>query len=183
MDNIFDFTTGALWKDENFDLTNARSTAGTAPGLDVVPGTSIEVASFTGVATTEQVSLVKELNHDYQEGTDIYFHVHWFPTTTASGNVKWNMDYWITTFTMPTVISGSLSIVAPVVANTAWVQKLSTFPALSLGALAKIGSQVAMRFYRNPTDGQDDYPDHAAVATIGWHYLTNSRGSSQISSK
>jgi hypothetical protein len=183
MDNIYDFQSGSLWKDENFDFTNARSTAGTVPSLVVVPGTTIEVTAFNGTATAEQVCIVKELNHDYQEGTDLFFHTHWFPTTTASGFVKWNIDYWITHSDFTTVISGTLSVKEYASPNTAWVQKFTSFPNFSLGALGKIGSQIAFRFYRDPTDSEDTYGAPAAVATIGWHYLTNSRGSSQLSSK
>jgi hypothetical protein len=169
--------TSILWKDENFDMTNARSTAGAAPDLVVYPGTFIELATFDGVNTAEGVSLTKEINHDYLEGTDIYFHVHWYPTTTASGNVQWNVDYFATNPGLPTVtISGylSVSVATPLIA---WRQVLSEFPAVSLGAISLIGTQISFRFYRNPSLPGDNYRDDAALATMGWHYQTDSRGS------
>lgn len=183
MDNLYDRQTGALWKDENFDFTNARSTSGSAPSLTVIPGTTIEIAAFNGAATMEQVCVVKELNHDYMANTPLAFHVHWYPTTTTSGNVKWFIDYWITSQAHPeTTISGSMSVISAA-SRTAWRLQTSVFPDIDLGAISGIGCQIHFRFYRNPSDGSDTYSDLAAVATMGYHYQTDYRGSAQRSSK
>ena len=183
--NIYDWQTKLLWKDENFDLTNARTTAGVLPDLMLIPGTNIEISIFDGVNTTEGISSVKELNHDYRQGTLIYPHVHWYPTVSGIGNVKWNFEYWARGghdySTM--VTSGMLSVVSSVVGKGAWEMIKSNFEGLNLGDLANIGTQIHFHFYRNPADDQDTYGSDAAVATLGWHYLTDMRGSDQISSK
>jgi hypothetical protein len=180
--NIFNRESGALWKDENFDLAS-MSGASSLPDPVTLPGTSIQALAFDGNNTLEQVFGCKEINHDYKEGTVISPHVHWYPSTTATTNVKWNMEYYARNANqINTVISGTLSVIATA-SGGAYTQRMSVFPDLNLGALAKIGTQVHFRFYRNPADTDDTYPSDAVTATFGWHYQTNSRGSSQIGAK
>jgi hypothetical protein len=178
--NIYEYTSGSLWKDENFDFSNARTTSGDAPDLVAMEGSSIEVAVFDGSNTTEEVSIVKELNHDYQHGTPLSFHVHWMPTTTGAGTVRWNVDYKIKHPTTSTTISGTISA-TDTASGVAWKLQTTDLPDIDLGVNALIGAQIHFRFYRNPA--LDTYPADAALSTMGYHYLTNSRGSSQRTSK
>jgi hypothetical protein len=181
--NVYDYITGALWKDENFDVASYRATGAAPPDVITIPGTSINTVSFDGGGTTEEIHVCKELNHDYQESTPISFHVHWYPTDTGAGNVKWQLQYWCANSAIPgTVVSGLMSTVQAAV-GTAWIAETISFPDLDLGTLAKIGTQIHFRFFRNPSDDQDTYNADAAVATMGYHYLTNSRGSSKMTSK
>lgn len=72
-----------------------RIQASTAPG---------QIPTFTQVGTTNNyewafqvgdVAFIKyHMTHDYAPGTDIHFHVHWFPSGTATQNVKWQVEYW-----------------------------------------------------------------------------------------
>lgn len=182
--NIYDWSSKLLWKDENFDLTSARTTAGSLPDLITIPGTNIEIAVFDGNNLLEQISCSKEINHDYAQGTLIYPHVHFYPTVSGTGNVKWFMDYWAKHSDNPsTTVSGVLTTVVSVSGIAAWDMIYGFFPALDLGALAKIGTQLHFRFYRNPADSQDTYGSDVAVGTFGWHYQTDSRGSDTISDK
>ena len=180
--NIYEYITGVLWKDENFDVASYRATGVAPPDVVTIPGTTIATVAFNGTTTAEDISACKELNHDYQEGGDIYFHVHWYPTSTAIGDVKWNIDYYITKWNKGTVASGTMSAIGTTT-GVSWMPIITSFGPLELGELAEIGSQIHFRFYRNPNDVQDTYGANAAVATIGYHYPTNSRGSSKISSK
>ena len=178
--NIFDWQSSALWKDENFDVASYRATGVTPPDVITIPGTSINTVSFDGGTTIEDVHVCKELNHDYKADTPIAFHVHWYPTTTASGNVKWQLQYYITSQRLTTVVSG-LSSITQASDGVAWKMQTANFPDIDLGSISSIGCQIHFRFFRNPTE--DTYPHEAAVATVGYHYQTDSRGSSQRSSK
>lgn len=180
--NMFNWQSKLLWKDENFDLTNARTTAGALPDLIVIPGTSIEISVFDGNNTTEGISCSKELNHEYRQGTEIYPHLHWYPTVSGIGNVKWNFEYWIRggDGNNTVVISGLISKIESVVGKAAWEFITSNFDPVNLGVLGTIGTQVHFRFYRNPADSQDTYGSDAAVSTLGWHFLTDMRGSDQM---
>lgn len=181
--NIYDFESGVLWKDDNFDIASYRDTGVAPPDVVTIPGTNIQTVAFDGNAITEDIEVCRELNHDYQEKTPLSFHVHWYPTTTASGNVKWQLEYWVTNQRMPeTVVSGTMSVVQAT-RNVAWRIHTAQFPDLNLAPLDYIGSQIHFRFFRNPGDAQDTYDADAAVATMGWHYKTNSRGSAKMISK
>ena len=182
MDNTFRYISGTLWKDENFDLSSLHATAGDAPDVIALNGTAIEVAAFDGNNTTEEVSMCKELNHDYREKTHIQFHVHWMPSTANAGDVTWRLDYYAVHNALPTtVVSGTLTVTQSA-GGVAWYSNLVNFSEINLAPLDIIGTQLHFRFYRIPT-GSDTYPDDAAVSTLGYHYQTNSRGSAQISSK
>lgn len=183
MDNTYNYETGLLWKDENFDVASYRGTAVEPPDVITIPGTAIDTVSFDGNATTEAIHVCKELNHDYKEGSVIAFHVHWYPTTTTSGNVKWNLEYFMANQAVQdTVISGTMSVVQAS-RRVAWRLHTANFPDLNLGVLDHIGTQIHFRFFRNPLDGSDNYGDDAAVATMGYHYQTDMRGSIQATSK
>ena len=131
---------------------------------------------FDGNATPEQLYGTHELQHDYQEGTNILFHVHWAPTTANAGDVKWQLEYsWQNTdgtFGAATTIS-----IVQAAGGTAWVHKLAAFAAIT-GTGFKIGSVVNFRLFRDPTDGSDTYVDDAGLLSIGIHYLSDTLGSS-----
>lgn len=180
--NIYDYQSGALWKDENFDVASYRATGAEPPDVITIPGTNILTVSFDGGNTTEDIDVCKELNHDYKEGTSIGFHIHWYPTTTGAGNVKWQLQYWMSSQGGAASITDTISVVQAA-GGVAWKLQTANFPLLDLGALGTIGAQIHFRFFRNPSDGDDTYTGEAAVATMGYHYLTDSRGSANMTSK
>jgi hypothetical protein len=47
---------------------------------------------FSGSATN-RVAGIAQMPHTWKEGTTIVPHVHWQKTTSASGNVLWQLDY------------------------------------------------------------------------------------------
>jgi len=175
--NIFDYHTALLWKDENFDIASLRTTAG-VPDLIALDGTAIQVPAFDGGTKVESIQGVKELNHDYKEGTPLRFHIHWMPTTADAGTVAWYLTYYIHSGGVK--ITGTLPLVATA-SGIAWKEQRNDFASLDLGALGKIGTQIHFLLYRDPTT--DTYASDGAVATFGYHYQTDYRGSIQIASK
>lgn len=171
-----------LWIDENFDLLNLKVPGvNSSPGNIIIPGTGIAVAAFDGATQIEEVNLTKELNHDYKEGTILKPHLHWYATETTIANVKWQLEYFVTLIGQSN-ITGTLSAVVPT-PGIAFQQIFTDFPILDLGFLKKISAQIHLRLFRDPTDAQDTYGFDAAVATFGYHYLTNSGGSRGVTVK
>lgn len=162
--------------DFNFDVGALRSGA-SQPDLIKFNATNIYVAGFDGANTLEQVDFVVELNHNWVEGSTIYPHIHWYPSTAAAGNVIWYLEYCAVNDGAATGGASSLTIDTGVIAagGVAWARKYSEFPAIALPGY-KIGTQLHLRFFRNPT-GLDTYGDDAAVATIGIHVLVDTLGS------
>jgi hypothetical protein len=183
MNNIYDYQSAALWKDENFDLANLTG-GGSLPDPATLPGTSIIALAFDGSNTAEQVFGCKELNHDYKEGTVIKPHVHWYPSTNvATGNVKWQLEYFAQNSEVSGVTASGIISAISTASGGAYTMRYAFFPDINFGPLAKIGTQVHFRFFRNPSDAQDTYGADAVTATFGWHYQTDMRGSIQVASK
>lgn len=170
---------GALaWKD--LDIGGVELGAGaSAPDLVAIAGGTILLRAFDGGVTTEQLFGCKELDHDYAEGTNLYPHVHWAPTTAAAGNVKWQLTCSIGVAGAAMGVGNTIEIVdtAP---GVAWQPKMATFPAIN-GAALHIGNQIAFRLFRDPN--ADTYGADAVLLTFGFHIQVNSLGSRNISSK
>lgn len=166
------------YKDINFDPTIVTNPS-SAPDIITWKGSSnFVVVAFDGGALTEQVQGVRELQHDYCEGTDLYPHIHWAPSTTGAGNVKWQCEYEVTRGgQVAPIVSGTLNVVTS--ANgTAWEPKIDSIGEKIDGTNLKIGDQIVLRLFRDPTDAQDTYGDDAVIAfTYGIHYAVDDRGS------
>ena len=168
------------WKDENFDALPRLGAA--APDLINLDATDIQVSAFDGAATLEESNGHRELQHDYEEGTDIVPHVHWMPVNANAGNVEWFFEYYIKSGAV-ILATGTLDAVqaAP---GVAWEEQRMDFSAID-GSSFTIGAQVSIRFYRDPNggSGNDTYGSDAAVTTFGYHYRVNTTGSRTIDAK
>jgi len=175
------FKGNPTWNDLNFEGT-ALSTGNSAPDLISLFGSGgIIGRGFDGGNTTEQLFGGSEILHDYKEGTDIHFHLHWMPTTTGLGNVKWQLEYtWQNidgTFSTPETLE-----LISAAGGTAWKHNKGEFEPIN-GTGMKIGSHILFRIFRIPTDEQDTYSADAALLSVGIHYQINSTGSSEIYKK
>ena len=169
-----------VWIDFNFGV-NALTRGSAAPNLINLSATNIETLGFNGVNTLEQVSIVVEMNHNWKEGTIIKPHVHWYPVNGNAGNVKWNMEYaWVE---MDSVVPASTTIsVIQAAGGVAWQERFASLPDID-GSGFTIGSQLHIRLYRDPVDGDDTYGSDAALATFGLHVQVDTLGSRQVATK
>ena len=170
---------GRMWLDFNFGVNSLTRGAG-APDLINVAGTDIETLGFDGINTTEEVSIVLEMNHNWAEETLIKPHVHWYPTTTDQGNVNWQLEYVFVA--MGAVVGASTTInIIQAAAGVAWTHQLAAFADIDATGLL-IGTQLHVRLFRDPTDS-DTYAADAALATFGLHVLIDSLGSREVFAK
>ena len=116
-----------------------------------------------------------QFSHSYEEGTDIEFHIHWTPTTTNTGSVKWELEYtWQSvngTFSSPTV----LTIIDPA-DGTAYKHQIAAFSTIS-GVGQGLSSIMLVRVRR--LGSEDDYTGSAALLYADIHYKKNSLGSDE----
>jgi hypothetical protein len=164
-----------LWNDINMPA-NALTLGAAAPdSIGILGAGGIKGLGFDGNATAESLHGSAEILHGYLEGSDIYFHVHWMPTTANAGDVKWQLEYsWQTvdgTFANPTIIS-----IVDAAGGAAWKHQLAPFAAID-GSGMGVNSAVVFRLFRDPTDGDDDYADDAALIQVGIHYQIDVYGS------
>lgn len=170
---------GVVWDDIVFPAVSLGK--GTDPPDMVEIGSSgIYAPGFDGTATEESLYSSPEMLHDYAEGTDISPHIHWCPSTNATGDVKWQLTYsWVNGASQ---ISGTtISKVASVTGGTG-THIFTTFPDIT-GSGKTIGSLIAMRIFRQPGTASDTYGDDAILLDFGVHYKVNSLGSRTTQTK
>jgi len=176
-------TTG-VYKDTNMAGAVLSGPVGLRPGvvnfLDSA-GADTAIATY-GVAVGEVVSGSFELQHDYMEGTDLVFHVHWQGITLPGGgtdNVKWQLTY---------TIARDGAVVAPVTiivkesaVTTQYAMNRSDFAAIT-GTSLLIGDQFLFTLARIAASA-DGYAGEALLATVGIHYQADTLGSRQVTTK
>lgn len=134
-----------------------------------------------GFDTGEQVAGSLEIPHDYKEGTDLVFHVHWqgIAAPTGTDNVQWQLTYTVTrggsTLDPVTVITIESGI------STQYSFVRSDFAAID-GANFEIGNQFLFSLERIAASA-DEYSGDALIATVGFHYEIDTLGSRQITTK
>ncbi len=168
------------WNDLNFEGNQLAAGASAPDMVDLLGSGGLRGRAFDGSATSEQLYGGTELLHGYKEGTAIYPHVHWMPTTADVGNVTWFFEYsWANhdaVYSEPVVLSVTS------LADGAWNHTRADFPAIN-GEGYTIGSHIVFRLYRDPTAATDTYEHDAALLSVGIHYATDGVGSAEISTK
>jgi hypothetical protein len=147
--------------------------------------TAIKAYHFAGTGAYEEVFGSFEMQHDYQEGTDITFHVHWEPDSAGNGTtdyVLWFLEY--TWKKLGDTDTGAVPLynTATLVATNAWTNQISIFAPLS-GVGKTINSQLVFRLHRNSTDPSDTFTGAAVLTQVGLHYKTDTLGSRQQGAK
>ena len=141
--------------------------------ITILPSGGIKALGFDGASTLEEVHSSGEILHGYIADTDLDIHIHWMPTDTNTGTVKWQLEYcWINaggTYSAPTILSSTIEA-----GGTAWKAWHSHFPAID-GTGKVQGSEIVFRFFRDPSE--DTYASDAALVQIGIHYQVDLLGS------
>lgn len=171
------------WDDLRFPVT-AVNPPGQAsdPDVDTTHGTLLFAA--TG---TETIFVTAQLPHTWYAGTDLIPHVHWMKTTSATGNVVWELAYkWapigetrdasFTTTTVSSTVAGTPDN------DTAGEHLISSFGNLS-GTGKDISDHLIFRVSRLGGDAGDTYGSDAELMEFDVHYQKNSLGSKEQFSK
>ena len=149
-------------------------------------GTGITTLAF---AIGEKVSGSFEMQHDYKEGSNLVFHVHWQGIAAPSGtdNVQWRISYTLmrenTTLDAVTTIDTTDTAI-----DTQYKSFRSNFAAIdgatkgNNGSAINIEDQFLFTLERVAATG-DAYVGDALVATVGIHYEHDTVGSRTISTK
>jgi len=158
--------------------------AASAPGVDTFRSTggtdtTIETYAF---AEDERVHGGFELQHDYKEGTDLIFHVHWqgIAAPTGTDNVQWRLNYIVSrdgvTLAAATVFDSPDTAI-----DTQYRTYRTDFAAIT-GTTFKIGGQFMFTLTRVAATG-DAYAGDALIETAGIHYQIDTLGSRTITIK
>ena len=143
-------------------------------------GADTGIASL-GFAVGEKVSGNFELQHDYKEGTDLVFHVHWQGSAAPTGTdkVKWQLTY--TVAQLDATLDATTTIVIETDFDTQYEFKASPFPTIT-GTNFNIENQFLFTLERIAASAAE-YGGDAIVATVGIHYEVDTVGSRQVLTK
>lgn len=165
-----------VFKDLNLSGLTLAPAGAAAPDLINFVNANLMAPAFDGGGTVERLFGSLEMQHDYKEGTDLEFHIHWTPATGAAGDVVWKVYYsWQNangTFTAGTLLTAPAS---PTDA-TAWKNKYASVGVIS-GVGKTINSQLMLQIFRDPTDPNDTYGADAVLIQFGIHYEVDTVGS------
>ena len=168
------------WNDINISLVPPAGGAA-APAVIAVNGDAwLDCYAFAGLkATPDVVHSGMEILHDYKEGLDITFHIHWAPVNTTVANVKWHLRYaWFNRLGIPTGVS---AFVTSTTSGVAWQEQTSGITISGTGK--RMGSRFLFAIIRDATDVADTYLFNAATFDMGVHYEKDMMGSRQITTK
>ncbi len=140
-------------------------------------GDDTEIASL-GFDVGEKVSGNFELQHDYKEGTNLVFHVHWQGKAAPTGTdkVKWQLTY--TVAQTGETLDATTAIVIETDFDTQYEFKESDFAAIT-GTNFNIEDQFLFTLERIAAS-VDEYAGDGIVATVGIHYEIDTVGSRQV---
>jgi hypothetical protein len=139
--------------------------------------------TFDGATTEEDIYFTVQMPHTWKNGSTIYPHIHFTPTTTnsndtASKNVRWYTAFkWAnteTTFSATTTLIFDQSFIPN---DSLWKHLVARNSTGILGTGKTLSSILMCRLYRNPVVTQDTYPQDAAFLGADIHYEIDSLGS------
>jgi len=162
-------------------LTRPASSAPDVVSFLDESGTDTTIETY-GFDVDEKVHGGFELQHDYEEGSDFVFHVHWEGIAAPSGtdNVQWRLTYIL--MRDGTTLNAAVTIDSPDTAFDTQYESVRTDFAAITGTTFKIGDQFMFTLERVTATG-DAYAGDALIATAGIHYQVNTLGSRTISVK
>ena len=154
----------------------------TGPDIVAIPGApNISAFGFDGSNRTENLTGTMELLHGYREGTDVWPHLHWSPSTNGTGNVRWVFEFIVANgttgvFSAPTILT-AIQAAGGLDVSGRPIQQNLEFDGVIPGAGLKIGSQIRFTIRREPTNTLDTYAADALLWATGIHYIKDSMGS------
>ena len=174
----------SVYRDINIAGYLLAKPASSAPDLatfvdEAGDDTTIETYGF---AVGEKVHGGFELQHDYKQGTNLVFHVHWNGNWAPSGTdyVQWRLTYIV--MRDGATLDAAVTIDSPDTAfDTQYETVRSDFAAIT-GTNFLIGDQFMFTLSRVAATG-DEYVGDALIATAGIHYEVDTIGSRQITIK
>lgn len=149
--------------------------ANTHPALD----TTIPGRLYRDGNTDTQI-IIAQIPHSWRENTTLLPHVHWQKTTSAAGNVVWQLSYQWSPIGADLEDAIVLSAFEPAVsdgntANRHALTRLGNIPADG----RHISDMLLMKLSRLGTNENDTYAASARLIEFDIHYQLNSPGSRQ----
>lgn len=168
--------TDTYWDDLRVPLTNTKLTpAKSEPALEEFV-TGVYAFGFdTGNDSTESLHFIAQTPHNRSPGSDLECHLHWAPSTTNAGDVRWKLNYTAISIDGTFGAVGSLWVTdaADGTADKHQLSELGTIDGSSLG----LSSVIVGNITRLGDHADDDFTGVAFGLEFDFHYEIDSPGS------
>lgn len=148
-------------------------TGGATPTPTTYGGGVIQYPGFVHTSDKDVDDSI-ELPHGMRLIQSIKPHIHWFPTTTGTGNVKWNLTYTITAIGAVEPAETTITV-TDTADGTSGENKRSDFPVIAVSESGP-NSQLSFKLSRDTTV----VPNYGATVlgkTAGFHITLAAFGS------
>lgn len=185
-DGTLEFNGAAtVWKDINMGAGVLSGPPGLQPGIvNFVDenGADTGIATF-GLAVGEGLSGAFEIQHDYKEGSDITFHVHWqgIAAPTETDKVQFQLTYTVASENTSETLDAVTIITAESDFDTQYESLKTDFTVIT-GTNFEIGDQFLFTIERIAASA-NEYGGEALLETVGIHYEIDTIGSRAITTK
>lgn len=146
------------WKDLIAPFSSAKASPQNSPTFEAWEG-AIYGLSFSPTQMNQVTVNPYHVGHDYMVQSGMHFHVHWMPSTTAIGTVRWGVEYSYAqrdgVFTAPQTIYFEEATTGEI--NKHFVTE--HLDGLFSGGLIEADTLIKARVFRDATHANDTYPD------------------------
>jgi len=169
-------------KNVQWDDLRFPASAANPPGLTSDPDYDTTNGGWLFDASSVELLFFQvQMPHGWKEGSTIHPHVHWQKTTSAGGDVYWQIEYKhapigevmdvaFTTLTVSSTVPGTPDN------DTAGEHLISTFGDLDMSGKT-LSDMLLVKLSRNAGGGADTYGADARLLEFDIHYEINSHGS------
>jgi len=167
-----------------FEDFRVPATAAKAGGSGVPPNTQVSALGNiyepffqdVGLANEQSLYFNIQLPHSWKEGTTLYPHVHWMPSSTGAGTVRWGFEYtWVNidgTFGTTTTIFGEEATT-----GVAYQHLMTALNSASMPGTGKTASSMILcRIFRNSSHDNDTFTGDAIMLEFDLHYQVDKLG-------
>ena len=169
----------SIWRDLTGDISGAKLGAN-APSWDSFVG-GISHYAFSA-SQMKEIQASYHVQHDWDNTTPMYVHIHWSPSSTASGTVRWGFEitkakgYGRGAFTTTNTIYVEQS--ASGVDRDHLIAECDVSQVIAAADL-EVDGVITIRAFRDADHANDTYPDKVFGIFCDLHYQTKFYGTWQ----
>jgi hypothetical protein len=135
-------------------------------------------------SSMNQVWVDFHVDHDYALGTNVYPHIHWTPTTTGTGVVRWGIEYSVAKghqqgassvfpATTTVYVEQTISAASQWMHFVAEVSDVNAIPSTNI----EPDTVIKIRIFRDAAHANDTYAADVHAWQSDLHYQMNALGS------
>jgi len=158
------------WNDITAEVNAAKVTGASQPTWAVFRD-GVYAYEFHPTSMNE-CWLTFHVEHDYKYDSLVYPHVHFAPTTTATGTIRWGFEYTVSKGHDQAAFPASNTVYVEhtISSNKQYQHIVSEVDSSSAFSCFEPDALVLMRLFRDATHANDDFGSVVSVFTADLHY-------------